>query len=316
MTRGRFDLGDRVEPVFERMLGEQRDVVDSRELAEAEAFWDWLGTFERPVETEPALSNWRPLHARVGAFAAAIAAAWLLMIGAGLHMPWAGSDAASGTRYAAGRGERRVIDMRDGSVITLAAESAIDVRYTSANRLVRLERGEALFKVAHNKQRPFIVEAAGGQVTAVGTAFDVKLASPSKAQVTVVEGVIGIAVRSANPNTQEQITRLARKGEEVSFGVDPEQQARSLLSVQARRRISAWPRRGRVECSIFTASRWSMSFAPRTATPPIRLRCRPERMGRCPYTGSSRRETPPRSGTSLRIPMGVRDNADDSSHKA
>lgn len=246
MTRGRFDLGDRVEPVFERMLGEQRDVVDSRELAEAEAFWDWLGTFERPVETEPAPSNWRPLLARVGAFAAAIAAAWLLMIGAGLHMPWAGSDAASGTRYAAGRGERRVIDMRDGSVITLAAESAIDVRYTSANRLVRLERGEALFKVAHNKQRPFIVEAAGGQVTAVGTAFDVKLASPSKAQVTVVEGVIGIAVRSANPNTQEQITRLARKGEEVSFGVDPEQQARvAFIGTSAKADIglaTAWTR--------------------------------------------------------------------------
>ena len=227
MSGGRFNLGERAGPVFERLLDDQYGNVDPREREEAAAFWDWLGTFERPAEPERVSSRAKPLLARGTALVAAVAAACLVLVTAGVRLPWAGPTAASAAvTYTAGRGERRVIDMHDGSVITLAAESAIEVRYTGTARQVQLERGEALFKVAHNKSWPFIVRAAGGEVKAVGTAFDVALDGRSNAKVTVVEGVIRVAVSSANTGDHEQIARFVRKGEAVSFGVAPDQEAR------------------------------------------------------------------------------------------
>lgn len=226
MTGERFDLGGRSTSVFERMLDEQRTVVDQREQAEAEAFWDWLGTFERPAEPEPVPSRIRPLIARGSAFAAAAAAAVLVLFGVGMRLPGSQPMSDGPVVYVAGHGERRVIDMRDGSVITLAAESAVQVSYTRTQRLVSLERGEALFKVAHDKHWPFIVTTAGGEVKAVGTAFDIALDGRSDAKVTVVEGIIRVAVSSAHAADHEQIARFVRKGEAVSFGVKPDRDAR------------------------------------------------------------------------------------------
>ncbi|MBY8829650.1 FecR family protein [Hephaestia mangrovi] len=219
-------LGDRPDRAFERMFDERDAAIDARERDEAEAFWSWLGTFDRPPDPVPRASRWRSIALHGIALAAAASVAGVTLLAAGLHVPLFGEHGTPTLAYASGDGERRVIDMNDGSVITLAAQSRVEVAYTPGRRLVRLDRGEALFKVAHNKQRPFIVQAAGGEVKAVGTAFDVKLDGESSAKVTVVEGVIRIAVASASKDNQEQIARIARKGDQVSFGVKPEQSAR------------------------------------------------------------------------------------------
>nr|WP_281377214.1 FecR domain-containing protein [Stakelama sediminis] len=149
--------------------------------------------------------------------------------------------------FASGNAQQRVIDMPDGSVVTLAADSRVDIRYTKAHRRVRLVRGEALFKVAHNKQRPFIVSAAGGSVTAVGTAFDVRLDHPSKAQVTVVEGVVKVAVASRNSESDSNLSRLARKGQQVDFGLDKTARDTQAAFITARQNANidlttAWTR--------------------------------------------------------------------------
>ena len=65
----------------------------------------------------------------------------------------------------------------DGSIVELDAQSEIAVNFEPSVRRVELVRGEALFKVQKDPNRPFIVRAGGVEVRAVGTAFDVRLGS-------------------------------------------------------------------------------------------------------------------------------------------
>ena len=57
---------------------------------------------------------------------------------------------------------------------------------------MRLDSGQAWFQVAKNPTRPFIVEAGGQRVTALGTEFDVRLADKDAVQVTLVEGRVTV----------------------------------------------------------------------------------------------------------------------------
>ncbi|HRG57142.1 MAG TPA: FecR domain-containing protein, partial [Lacunisphaera sp.] len=63
--------------------------------------------------------------------------------------------------------------------------------FPPAERRIRLERGEAHFTVAKNPDRPFIVEAGGVSVRAVGTAFNVRLDSKA-VEVLVTEGKVRV----------------------------------------------------------------------------------------------------------------------------
>jgi transmembrane sensor len=93
--------------------------------------------------------------------------------------------------YTTGVGEQHLITLGDGSVIELNAQSRIRVRYHSREREVDLLRGQALFNVAHEATRPFIVYAAGTQVRAIGTQFDV-YRKPAETRVSVIEGTVAV----------------------------------------------------------------------------------------------------------------------------
>lgn len=79
----------------------------------------------------------------------------------------------------------------DGSVVLLRAEAEIIVNFDAASRRVHLKQGEALFDVATNIHRPFIVRAGGVDVRAVGTAFAVNL-QHSAVEVLVTEGKVAV----------------------------------------------------------------------------------------------------------------------------
>lgn len=82
-------------------------------------------------------------------------------------------------------------DLSDGSVIELNRGAVVTEHFTAGQRLVRLVRGEAHFKVAKDATRPFVVEAAGVAVRAVGTAFNVRLGAAS-VEVLVTEGRVQV----------------------------------------------------------------------------------------------------------------------------
>lgn len=81
--------------------------------------------------------------------------------------------------------------LEDGSVISLNRGAEVAIHYSAEERRVELIRGEALFKVAKNPDRPFIVQAGGIAVRAIGTAFNVRL-DANGVDVLVTEGVVGV----------------------------------------------------------------------------------------------------------------------------
>jgi len=122
-----------------------------------------------------------------------------------------------------GPAEVRSLRLEDGSAVTLGADSSITVQFTLSRRSVRLGRGEALFRVAHNVDRPFVVTAGARTITAVGTAFVVKRDS-DRVVVTVTDGSVEVAPSAAaveQPATNVRVSRLSAarivRGEQMSY---------------------------------------------------------------------------------------------------
>lgn len=103
--------------------------------------------------------------------------------------------------HATGTGEVLRVALDDGSAITLNSDSEVRVDFEEDIRRVRLLRGEVLFDVAKHHGWPFVVEAAGTRVTAVGTSFTVNRGSGRDVQVLVREGVVEM-VDSARPRSE------------------------------------------------------------------------------------------------------------------
>lgn len=103
--------------------------------------------------------------------------------------------------YETRKGEKRVVALRDGSTITLNTATRVEVRYSKAQRRLRLVSGEALFDVAKDASRPFVVRAGAVSVRAVGTSFTVASGAREPVKVLVREGVVEVA-RSGASRTQ------------------------------------------------------------------------------------------------------------------
>jgi transmembrane sensor len=101
------------------------------------------------------------------------------------------------TRFQTAIGEQAAVALPDGSSFDINTDSRVWVDYSQRRRVVRLERGEAFFNVAHDTQRPFWVRAGNYWVRAVGTAFNVYL-TPTGVEVTVSEGTVKVVHATAN----------------------------------------------------------------------------------------------------------------------
>jgi transmembrane sensor len=94
--------------------------------------------------------------------------------------------------YSTDIGELRQITLADGSTVELNAQSRIRVRFHRLERDVELLQGQAIFDVAHDTARPFVVLTQVSRIMAVGTRFDVNQ-DPSQTTVTVVDGAVVIS---------------------------------------------------------------------------------------------------------------------------
>jgi transmembrane sensor len=87
--------------------------------------------------------------------------------------------------------------LSDGSVVALNRGAEVHEDFSIGQRKVRLNRGEATFTVTHDASRPFIVEANGVAVRAVGTVFNVRLES-SAVEVLVTEGKVRVKLPTSS----------------------------------------------------------------------------------------------------------------------
>jgi transmembrane sensor len=107
-----------------------------------------------------------------------------------LILPLIGQNSQASTHYySSGVGERQVIQLEDGSSITLNTRSKIAVFFNPREREVRLLSGEALFRVQHDADRPFRVISNGALLEDVGTEFSV-YSRKDGITVSVVSGKI------------------------------------------------------------------------------------------------------------------------------
>jgi transmembrane sensor len=126
--------------------------------------------------------------------------------------------------YATDFGGFEKIILDDGSIVHLNTNSVMRVRITSDYRQVVLDRGEALFKVAHEATRPFDVRAAGTTVRAVGTEFSVRVREARETgggqkdiEVLVKEGRVAIDP-PAPAKGQDRVTALPASVSTLSAG--------------------------------------------------------------------------------------------------
>lgn len=108
-------------------------------------------------------------------------------------LSWVLSPFFRGTNgtYATTIGERLAVTLDDGSQVTLDTQSELKVAFSKGERDVRLLRGQALFEVAKDRARPFVVAVRNRRFVAVGTAFDVRL-DADRISVTMVRGVVRV----------------------------------------------------------------------------------------------------------------------------
>lgn len=109
--------------------------------------------------------------------------------------------------YRTAIGEQRTIKLADGSVVTLNTDSVLRTRRSGAQRLLYLDKGQALFKVAHDASHPFVVTAAGRTVTALGTSFDVSI-DQNRFEVVLVEGRVKVETPVVAPPGAAQTPRV------------------------------------------------------------------------------------------------------------
>lgn len=183
--------------------------------AEQDAYLQWLA--ENPAhgrviaQLEKAwgfmdrLEQWRPAHSaqpnpdllakphsrRIWFLSGALAAAAVIAVA----LVWQPFGQAEVTPVAAPTAKlvrnSEVRKLADGSTVEMHRGSDISVDFSGTERRVRLLGGEAHFTVAKNMERPFIVDAGGVAVRAIGTSFNVKL-QPGSVEVLVTEGTVRV----------------------------------------------------------------------------------------------------------------------------
>lgn len=98
---------------------------------------------------------------------------------------------ADAQTYVTAKGERRSIELADGSRIDLNGGTRLTVSFERDNRRVTLDHGQAVFDVAHAPDRPFTIAAGDRTVRVVGTQFDVRRLQ-GKLSVTVARGAVEV----------------------------------------------------------------------------------------------------------------------------
>ena len=156
-------------------------------------------------------------------------------------------------RVTTGKGDIRRAPLSDGSAVTLNTDTAIRAAFDGEMRRVDLLRGEALFDVAKDPARPFVVVAGDVRVRAVGTSFTVRTHADGRIGVIVREGVVevwrgveGKPVRLA----AEHAVRVAGLGD-----LRP-----TIIGAAAVDRAMAW-RQGQIDLDGLTLGQAATEFA-------------------------------------------------------
>lgn len=143
-------------------------------------------------------SQWSAWPAAAAVIALAVSLAWWILVD---------RPAAASQWYRTQHGEQTTELLADGSKLHLNTDTAVEATFDDDGRELRIDRGQALFEVAHGDPRPFRVTAGEAEIVAVGTRFDVRLRGQSTV-VTVVDGRVDVLAGSSSGVVRAAPTRV------------------------------------------------------------------------------------------------------------
>lgn len=123
--------------------------------------------------------------------------------------------------YVSEAGKRETLTLDDGTKVVLNIDSEIATSFTRGERDIVLVKGEAHFDVFHDKNRPFVVRAGEGSVTALGTRFQVRR-DEEQVLVTLLDGSINVRTpRGRQMLLPNEAATLFKSGAITVASVDP-----------------------------------------------------------------------------------------------
>lgn len=146
----------------------------------------------------------------------------MLAAGLGWHQWQAWQQPTFTHGYATQTGQRLDATLPDGSKLLIDAGTRASVALYRDRREVRMEQGQALFQVAPDSERPFVVQAGPARVTVVGTRFSVRYRQDGtergQVSVAVEEGRVRVAAADTEATAAPPVELAAGQGVQVSPG--------------------------------------------------------------------------------------------------
>jgi len=167
------------------------------------------------------------------------AAAIVVMCLAGALIAWL--YVRGSPMYSTRIGEQKLVQLVDGSTLELNSRSRVRVHFSDAERSVDLLEGQALFHVAKDHARPFIVASDGTQVRAVGTQFDV-YQKHGGTIVTVVEGRVAVLREGLAQSGVSEGSSSGSTTPEIPTRTDFDGQSSSAIFLSAGEQLTVTPK--------------------------------------------------------------------------
>jgi len=194
--------------------------------------------------------------------------------------------------FTTAKGEKRTVSLADGTVVNLNAGTRMTVTLARHERRVSMPQGEAVFDVAADRSRPFLIAAGDRTVRVVGTRFDVRRRG-DQLSVTVDRGVVEVRPNADAPGRAfrlhpgQKLDHLEGEAAATVRAVEPSDRPSDLP------RPAAGRRGGRSQPAIFQAD---SAERPRVGRDTVLRRSRPRQSG-CGY--STPRLARPAKGATL-----------------
>ncbi len=213
----------------------------------------------RPVLERPASPSRRAAIRRIGCVLALAPGGWLLW------QLW--ERARWDARLRTATGERRPVQLADGSRLELDTATALDVAFGPRQRLLRLREGQVLVDTAADPQqpsRPFRVASPHGRMQALGTRFSVRV-DGDRTRLAVLEGAVRVEPADA-PGTAVRVDA----GQQIVFSASTVAQPQPLDPA-----LTAWTG------GMLAVDAWPLSavLAELSRYRPGVLRCAPDAAG-------------------------------------
>lgn len=168
------------------MLSDIESLSDDPDIQQA------LAELDEPCKTTVTTRKRWPL---------ALAASLIMAVAATLFVIMERTDSQSADikRYVTRTGEQKLLQLDDGSTVTLNTATQVLVDFNDGQRRIVLDRGEVFFEIAKDPGRPFTVEVDGRSVTALGTQFNIR-SNADSFKLAVIEGVVSIHHPDVTPS--------------------------------------------------------------------------------------------------------------------